>query len=64
MRWYERILYFFHGRNVEYFGYSKKKFVCHTDRIDVVFNSKEAAQLYDLYGIKGFEIAKNRGFKL
>ena len=65
MRWYERILYFFHGSRVEKYGYGEKgQFVCHANRVDVIFNSKEAAELYDFYGIDGFEVARNRGFKL
>ena len=61
MRWYERMLYFFFGGNVEKLG---ARFVCHADGVDVLFNSKEAAELYDLYGINGFDIAKKRGIKL
>lgn len=65
MRWYERILYFFRGSRVEKYRFGRDgQFVCHADCGDVIFNSKEAAELYDLYGIDGFKIAKERGFKL
>lgn len=65
MKWYERIRYFFRPKRVEEYRHGKQgQFVCHATGVDVIFKSRDAAELYDLYGIRGFSLAIKRGFAL